>query len=113
MSSEEFRFAFCFDRASRGWIAETSGPVAWALFPFDDYPVPPRQFENAIRKRCNEFAVRLKSANSDESLSIALTIRVASDYVQLAREFGIQHFVEQFTKLLSQAVSGQEALRSR
>lgn len=111
MSSQTFRFAFCFDKASHGWIAETCGPVSWALYPFDDYPVPPRQLEKAIRKRCKEFGKSLKSASNNEALSVTLAIQTASDYVQLAKDFEAQYFVELFTKLHSQAIAGQEMLK--
>ncbi len=111
VSTQAFRFAFCFDKASHGWIAETCGPVSWALYPFDDYPVPPRQLEKAVRKRCKEFAKSLKSASNNEASSVSLAIQTASDYVQLAKNFEAQYFVELWTKLHSQALAGQEMLK--
>jgi hypothetical protein len=111
IGTQAFRFAFCFDKASHGWIAETCGPVSWALYPFDDYPVPPRQLEKAIRKRCKEFAKGLKNVNNSEAVSINLAIQTAADYIQIAQKFEAQYFVELWTKLYSQAVAGQEMLK--
>ena len=111
MGTQAFRFAFCLDKASYGWIAETCGPVSWALFPFDDYPEPPRQLEKAIRKRCKDFGKSLKNAGNDQASSVALAVQTANDYVQLAKSFEAQYFVELWTKLHSQAVAGQEMLK--
>jgi hypothetical protein len=111
INTQSFRFAFCLDKASHGWKAETCGPVSWALYPFDDYPVPPRQLEKAIRKRCKEFAKGLKNVNNNEAASVTLAIQTAADYVQLAKNFEAEYFVELWTKLHSQAIAGQEMLK--
>ena len=111
MSSDTFRFAFCYEKASIGWIAEVCGPVSWALFPFDDFPVPPRPLEKSIRKRCKEYRKSLKNAGNDQAKSVALALQTANDYVQISKSFDAQYFVELWTKLHSQAIAGQEMLK--
>jgi hypothetical protein len=101
------RFAFVFDRLQKGWSAEISGPVAWALIPFDDSPVPPRALEKQVRKRCKAYAKELRSAQNNERQSLALAISVAQDYVNFASQNNSPYFVELWQKLKDQAEAVQ------
>jgi hypothetical protein len=107
MNTDAMRFACTFERISSGWKAEVAGPVCWALIPFDDYPVPPRKLEKAVRKRCKELAKRLKASRQDQVTSLKLTIEAAHDYVKMASEHEDQYFVELWEKLRSQAIAAQ------
>ena len=102
------RFAFIYDRVRRGWSGEIAGPVAWALMPFDDSPVPPRPLEKQVRKRSRSYAKELRNAQHDQNLSLSLAISVAGDYVSIARQNDSQYFVDLWQKLKDQA----EAARS-
>lgn len=102
------RFAFIYDRVRRGWSGEIAGPVAWALMPFDDSPVPPRPLEKQVRKRSRSYAKELRNAQHDQNLSLSLAISVAGDYVSIARQHDSQYFVDLWQKLKDQA----EAARS-
>lgn len=97
------RFAFIFDRLQKGWSAEIAGPVAWALIPFDDSPVPPRALEKQVRKRCKSYAKDLRSTQSNQQQSLALAISVAQDYINLASQNDSPYFVELWQKLKAQA----------
>ena len=102
------RFAFVFDRLQKGWTAEIAGPVAWALIPFDDAPVPPRALEKQVRKRCKAYSKELRNSQHNQQLSLSLAVAVADDYVILARQNDSQYFVDLWQKLKDQA----EAARS-
>jgi hypothetical protein len=101
------RFAFVFDRLQKGWSAEIAGPVAWALIPFDDSPVPPRALEKQVRKRCKAYAKELRSAQNNERQSLALAISVAQDYVNFASQNNLLYFVELWQKLKAQAEAAE------
>ena len=103
------RFTFVFDRLQKGWTAEIAGPVAWALIPFDDSPVPPRSLEKQIRKRCKSYAKDLRNAQLNQVLSLSLAISVAEDYVNFARQNESQYFVELWQKLKDQAESARSS----
>jgi len=97
------RFTFIFDRIQKGWTGEVAGPVAWALIPFDDSPVPPRALEKQVRKRCKSYAKEIRSTQYDQFASLALAIQAANDYVSFARQADSQYFVDLWTKLVDQA----------
>jgi hypothetical protein len=103
------RFAFVFDRIQKGWAAEIAGPVAWALIPFDDSPVPPRSLEKQIRKRCKSYAKELRNAEHNQDLSLSLAISVAQDYVNFARQNDSQYFIEFWQRLKEQAESARNS----
>ena len=103
------RFTFVFDRLQKGWSAETAGPVAWALIPFDDAPVPPRALEKLVRKRCKAYAKELRTSQNNQQLSLSLAISVANDYVNFARQNDSQYFVELWQKLKHQAEVAQSS----
>ena len=103
------RFAFIFDRLQKGWTAEVAGPVAWALIPFDDSPVPPRALEKQVRKRCKAYAKELRNSQDNQQLSLSLAISVADDYVNLARQNDSQYFSDLWQKLRDQATSARDS----
>ena len=102
------RFAFIMDRLKKGWTAEVAGPVAWSLTPFDDTPVPPRQLEKKIRKRCKSLSKEMKAHQSNPSASLELSIVAAKDYVALAQKESSSYFVELWSKLETQAVAARQ-----
>ena len=97
------RFAFVFDRLQKGWTGEVAGPVAWALIPFDDSPVPPRSLEKMVRKRCKAYAKEIRSTQHDQFASLNHAISAAMDYVSFARQVDSKYFVELWGKLVDQA----------
>ena len=101
--AQQQRFVFVFDRLQKGWDSEIAGPVAWALIPFDDSPVPPRKVEKQVRKRAKALAKNLRMAQTSQTASLNLAIDAARDYVEIARQSGEQYFVELWTKLKDQA----------
>jgi len=109
MNADAMRFACTFEKVSSGWKAEIASPVCWALVPFDDYPVPPRKLEKAIRKRCKELAKSLNDSRQDHAKSLELTIQAAVDYVKIANAYEAKYFIELWGKLHSQAIAAQEA----
>jgi hypothetical protein len=101
--AQQQRFVFIFDRLQKGWDSEIAGPVAWALIPFDDAPVPPRNVEKQVRKRAKVLAKSLRMTQSSQTASLNLATEAACDYVEIARQAGAQYFVELWTKLKEQA----------
>ena len=101
------RFAFIMSRLKQGWTADVAGPVAWSLTPFDDTPVPPRQLEKKIRKRCKSLSKEMRAHQSNPSASLELSIAAARDYVALAHQESESYFVELWSKLETQAVAAR------
>ena len=98
-----------YDRLQKGWSGEIAGPVAWALIPFDDSPVPPRSLEKQIRKRCKSYAKELRNTQHDQNRSLSLAISAAEDYVNFARQNDSQYFVDLWQKLKNQAEAAQSS----
>lgn len=101
--AQQQRFVFILDRLQKGWESEIAGPVAWALVPFDDSPIPPRNVEKLVRKRAKALAKDLRMTQSSQVASLNLAIAAAGDYIEIARQSGDQYFVELWTKLRDQA----------
>lgn len=103
MTIDARRFAFVYSMMLQGWDAEgPAAQVAWALHPFDDFPVPPRKMEKEVRKRNRAFAKELKPAKHDAVRSAKIALRATNDYVEIARSYGAQHFVDRWSLLKSE-----------
>ena len=110
MSTDAIRFACNLEKLKAGWPAESSGPVCWALLPFDDHPVPPRKLEKAIRKRNKEYARSLKGADNNQAKSLNVALQAAESYIQLAKTHNAPYFVDLWTKLRTQVLDGIKGL---
>ena len=100
MNSDAARFVFAYDRAKKGWGADAAGPVAWALVPFDDSPVPPRALEKDVRRRTKALAKAVKGG-SGERECVKAALAAANDYVALGTKHQAAHFVDRWQELQS------------
>jgi len=105
--SEAQRSAFVMDLISRNWSPEGAAAVAWALMPFDDFPVPQRSLEKKIRKRCQELALELRGVLDNEVRSLAAALSATREYLQIARKKNEVYFINYWTTLETQLLAAQ------
>jgi hypothetical protein len=106
-NAQASRLPMALRMAKNGWPSEVIGPVAWALVPFDDRPVPPRNLERAVNKRSRELAFELRPLQNDPLRSVAAAMRATNDYIGMAQSVDFPHYVQAWGKLRAQLIAAQ------
>lgn len=94
MGTDTQRLARMIALRERGWSAQAAGVAALAVMPFDDYPVPERAFEKAVRKRVR--VLRKQIRNESEVETAAHATQALRDYRELAFTHGESHYKTRF-----------------
>ncbi|MFN3216300.1 MAG: SHOCT domain-containing protein [Acidimicrobiales bacterium] len=109
MSVDRLRTAMMLSLAKDGWPDDVAGPVALAVHPFDDAPVPSRSYEKAVRPLARAFAKELgRWPNGDAEGAKRRAVALLAQYRALANAHRESpHFVHRFdqTLLRAQAVA--------
>ena len=94
------RAAFTAQLLKEGWSPEGPAPhVAWAVPPFDSFPIPPRRLEKAVRRRARKLAKDLKSRGRSQLEESQSALAAVRDYIAMAQEFEADAFLARWNEL--------------
>ena len=96
MSADQFRMTAFMTAMKQGLDGALAASVALALHPFDDSPIPGREFEKQVRALSQEFAMDVRKLSDKQEPIRALTVQTLESYRTLAIELGEQYYIDRY-----------------